>query len=122
MAKRTIADVFDQVRYMLQDRVVPYRYPDADLIDHFNSSLYELKRVRPDAYIGAYGVDLSLYTTADMAVEVPFSSIFFQPVVLFVTGYAELRDDEFAVDGRAVGLIGAFSAMLGPPSSGRVQR
>ena len=120
MAKRTISELLSQVRYILQDTVATsYRYPDADLLAHFNSAIYELKRLRPDVWLGLYGEDLPMYSTAyDLTTtEIPFPSIFFQPVVLFVAGYAELRDDEFTVDNRAVGLVRSFSQQISAPSA-----
>jgi hypothetical protein len=118
MAKRTINDVLEQSRILLQDEVEPYRYKDAQLLDFFNSSLYELKRLRPDAWLGQYNTDLKLYTISDLNTEIPFGSIYFQPVVMYVTGYAELRDDEFAIDGRSATLLTAFARQISAPSAG----
>jgi hypothetical protein len=122
MAKRTINDVIDQARIILQDKVTPYRYSDEELVSFFNNALYELKRLRPDAWLGSLGKDLDLYApiATDLAKEVPFSSIFFQPVVAYVAGYAELRDDEFVVDNRAGLLMSSFTRAISAPSIGVV--
>jgi hypothetical protein len=117
MAKRTINDCFTHVREILQDQVEPYRYPDSDLIRSLNSALYELKRIRPDVWLGTYGTDLTLYTISDLALEIPFDSVFFQPVVYYIAGSLELRDDEFAIDGRAVTLVRSFTAQVSTPGA-----
>jgi hypothetical protein len=118
MAKRTIAEVITGAREILQDQTVPYRYTDAALVNIFNNALYELKRMRPDAWLGSYGTDIQLYTTADFAVAIPFPSIFFQAVLFFIVGYAELRDDEFTTDNRAIALLGAFGKQISTPGGG----
>lgn len=112
MAKKTLGDCIDEARTILQDKVEPYRYSDAELASIFTNACYEIKRLRPDAYIGGYGVDLTIYTDGDLALEVPFPSTMFQPVVLFMAGFAELRDDEFTVDNRAGTLLRSFAGQL----------
>lgn len=119
MAKKTIGDCVSEVRSLLQDTVDPYRYPTADLYALFTNATYEIKRLRPDFYIGAYGQDLPIYTESDSATEVPFAMICFQPVVHFITGTAELRDDEFTVDNRAGVLLQAFTRQLTATLSAR---
>ncbi|MDX1297291.1 MAG: hypothetical protein R3260_03485 [Pseudomonas sp.] len=112
MAKKTIGDCIGDARTILQDKSTPYRYTDDELYSAFNNGLNELKRLRPDAFVGSYGTDLTIYTSSDSATELPVAMIFFQPLVYFVTGFAELRDDEFAVEGRAAILLRSFSAQL----------
>jgi len=112
MAKKTIGDCVSEARVILQDTVTPYRYSDDELLSYFNNALYELKRLRPDLYIGSFGSDLLIYTTSDLSTEVPFASIAFQPVLLYMAGFAELRDDEFTVDQRAGTLLRAFTGQL----------
>ena len=118
MAKRTVKNCIDQVRNILQDEIDPYRYATSQLLEYFNNGQYELKRIRPDVWLGGYGVDLTLYTESDYDTEIPFASTFFQPMVLFIAGYAELRDDEFTTDARAATLLTAFSRQLSTPSWG----
>jgi hypothetical protein len=112
MAKKTIGDCLGEVRVLLQDTYTPYRYSDEELIAIFNNALHELKRLRPDLYVGSFGTDITIYTTSDTALEVPFAAIAFQAVVLYITGFAELRDDEFTVDQRAGTLLRAFTGQL----------
>jgi hypothetical protein len=120
MAKRTISDCIGRARALLQDTLEnAHRYSDADLLAYFNDALYELKRIRPDAWIGQYGEDLTLYASSDLTTEVPFPSTYFAPVVYYIVGMAELRDDEFAVDGRAATLLSTFERQLALPTATR---
>lgn len=123
MAK-TLDDLLGDIRQMLQDKRLPYRYDDATLLDRVNTAFRETKRIRPDAFIlGTPGVDEvtttdpPTYTTADLGVTptptaFPIDEIFYQPIVFHTVGTIELGDDQFAVDNRAMTLLAAFRASL----------
>lgn len=121
MAK-TVADALNDARALLQDTGAdnnPVRYSQDDLVAYFNSALIELRRLRPDAFLALYDVvpgevDIPAYNTGqDLTAEAfPVDLQFFTPVVFFITGMAELRDDEFTVDGRAVTVMQQFEAKL----------
>lgn len=119
MAK-TINDAIEEARVLLQDTVSPYRYPSEQLLAYLNNGLYELKRVRPDAWLSKTGKDLPTYsnTTQDLAQPFPVSMIFFHPMVMLIAGMAELRDDEFTMDSRAGVLLQQFTANLTKVSGG----
>lgn len=68
-------------------------------------------RLRPDLFIEINYV-IPEYTTADMGETFPIELQFYNPVVQFVTGFTELADDEFTVDGRAATLLTAFKHQL----------
>lgn len=119
MAK-TATQLLADVRVLLQDNDEPYRYKTDELIDHLNSGIYELKRLRPDVYLSTLNTDLFQYSDATLDTNLPFGDIYYQPMVLFVTGYAELRDDEFTVDGRAGLFLQSFAGQLTSPSRGVV--
>lgn len=114
---RTANDAITESRFILQDTVEPYRYPTADLIRYLNNGLYALKRLRPDAFLGYYNRDLPQFsdTPVSLAEKLPFATIFFDPIVMYMSGFAELRDDEFTVDQRAGILLQSFAAQLTEP-------
>jgi hypothetical protein len=118
MSKRTIGDAISEARVILQDKIAPYRYTDSELISIFNNALYEMKRLRPDAWLGSYGKEITLYNETQFALQIPFPSILFQATVFFIVGYAELRDDEFSADSRAIALLGAFGKQIASQSGG----
>lgn len=118
MAK-TYEDILLESRVLLQDTdSSSYRYSTADLIAILNRGLQVIARIRPDACYDLF---------ADNSLEVPelvesspgsgqiiytanfgFEMQFFTPLVSYVTGLAELVDDEYAADGRAAMLLSAF--------------
>ena len=110
---RTIDDAILQARQILQDISSPHRYPDSELVSYLNSALGEIRRVRPDVFF-PYTTPAPFYsdTSLGMSTEFPLEDIYFQPVVYFIAGTAELRDDEFAVDSRAATLLRKFETSL----------
>ena len=113
---RTIGDIITEVRGILQDRdMSSLRYSDEDLYAAFNSSLDELKRLRPDAFFGSAYDPAVIYSVSDAGTVLPVSPQFFTPMVYFIAGYAELRDDQFTVDGRAAILLSKYGENLTEP-------
>jgi len=108
-----VQDIIDQARHFLQDRDPDpeYRYSDASLISLINLCMLELKRVRPDHFIGAFGVPAPQYSLPASEVQVPETAL--PAVIKYVVGMAELRDDEYTTDGRASALLQAFMVDLG---------
>ena len=111
MASQTIQDVIDIAREHLKDEISEeYRYSDNSLIRGFNVCLTAIWNLRPEVFPPSK--EFVTYTTADLGKPFPIPLIFFHPVVFFVVGYAELRDDEFTDDTRATSLMNKFEADL----------
>lgn len=111
MAARLIQDAINEVRDILQDTdAANYRYSDASLVRYLNNAFYEVKRLRPDMFV--LGDEIPVFTAVQFDQPYPLPAATFQGVVYFIAGSAELRDDEFAVEGRAMTLLGAFKASL----------
>lgn len=120
MAK-TYQDVITESRVLLQDTDSDgYRYSETNLIDILNRALQAIARVRPDACYDLYtanslevpelvesspGSGQTIYT-ADFGLEMQF----FNPLLSYLVGIAELIDDEYTEDGRAMMLLQAFKA------------
>lgn len=122
-ATKTIDTFFTEVRQILNDTQVPYRYAVQDLLNFLNTGLRETYRYRPDAFIGNFttGVLSSnlcpTYYTTDLgltpATVFPLDDrLFYGPLVFYVTGRAEIEDDEFADNNRAMTLMQAYRNML----------
>ena len=122
MAK-TYQDVITEARVLLQDTDSDaYRNSNTNLIAIYNRGLQALARVRPDACYDLY-VDNSL-EVPEVVEESPGSDQvvwtdafglemqFFNPLVSYVIGVAELVDDEYTEDGRAMMLLQAFKAEI----------
>ena len=105
MAHRSIDDLLNEARGILHDRdSTGYRYSDADLVAALNMALDTLYSQRPDAFVGQFSAlphfveaDLGLGTPTDF----PVDAIFYSPCVMFVVGWAEIREEEYAETGRA---------------------
>ena len=106
---KTIGDIVTDARVILNDTSGD-RYTDAHLISDLNYAFSTTKGIRPDLFI--LGEALPEYTTADLAEDFPLPEIVTQSFVYYLAGNAELRDDEFAVDGRAMTLLAAYRREL----------
>ena len=108
----TYGDVIQEARRILQDtrESSGFRYETPDLVDKLNNALSEIYRVRPDAFFPDY--DIPHVTADDLGAEFPIDRTFFLPTVLFVAGMAELRDEEYASDGRAATIMSQFIAKI----------
>lgn len=98
---RTVQDCITRAREILQD-AAGVRYTDPELLSHFVSAIDQARSVRPDMFIGSY--TLPSVDTVALADPFPLPNQLFNAVAYFISGNAELRDDEFAVDGRAMNL------------------
>jgi hypothetical protein len=111
MALDTVGDFVTQARVLLQDSVVPYRYPDSDFIFALNMAVLEARRYRADLYyanntLGA----LPSYTATGNGVAIDPQ---YRPALLYyVAGYVGMRDAETEQDQRASAFMGAFKERL----------
>jgi hypothetical protein len=102
----TVSEIVLAARDILQDHEQTYRYSDASLLRLVNQALLEIRRVRPDYFIGTFHRTVPRVT--GLADTVPAPETLIPPIVRYVSGMAEMRDDEFTTDGRAAGLLDAF--------------
>ena len=110
MALETVADYLRESRILLQDFVAPYRYPDEALLRALNMGLQEVRRLRPDLLRRYLRTTLPQYTSVTQTVEM--EEQYRLPLVWFITGYAQLADDEDVQDQRAAGFVAMFMNTL----------
>lgn len=96
----TGARVFEVARQILQDDGT--RYPSAQLLGFLNEGIEQVWTVRPDIFVGRYTAGVPVVLEAALADPLPVPRTLTQALGEYVAGRAELRDDEFAVDGRAM--------------------
>ena len=110
---KSIDDALTDTRVILNDSAGD-RYTDAQLVSDLNNAISSTKMLRPDVF--KLGEVLPEFTTADLGLgtptDFPLPEIFYQSFVYFLAGNAELKDDEFAVDGRAMTLLAAYRRNL----------
>jgi hypothetical protein len=109
--RRTLRQLIEEARGHVMD-VDAGRYSDEDFLTYINNALYEIYRLRPDAYFGPLGNVVPQYETDDLDEEFPLSGIFYTATVYFLAGSASLRDDEHVVESRATALLAMFAAKL----------
>lgn len=101
----------DRAREILQDEL-GVRYSTAQLIAYLNEGIVAARRVRPDLFIGMYTVPLPQVTEATLNDPLPTPDAIFVGLTQYMAGRAELRDDEFAVDGRAMTMEARLDRVL----------
>jgi hypothetical protein len=117
LATRTVGGLLHEARGLLND-LVPIsgapRFTDSDLVEILNEALLEVRAKRPDAWL-TYGLRKSIpsYTMPAAASTVlPIEDQFYSPLIYYVVGRAELVEDTFADNGRAITLVGKFNSLL----------
>lgn len=122
MAK-TYQDVVTEARVLLQDTdSTSYRWSNEVLLAMYNRAIQALVRIRPDAcydlfndnFLNAPELVESSPGAGQTAWTDPFGldMMFFNPLLHYVVGMAEITDDEYTEDGRAQMLLGQFKASI----------
>lgn len=121
MAK-TYEDVATEARVLLQDTEIPYRYSNTALLQFYNRGLQALARVRPDACYSLFSANAlnvpELVESGAGSGQTDWTDTFglemqfFNPLVHYVVGMAEITDDEYTEDGRAQLLLNEFKRSI----------
>lgn len=109
---RTTAELYAQVRDLVQDTRIPYRHEDAKLERFYGNALSEALRIRPDLFQRVGYQVASSTVKATLNHPFPIDDQYFPCVVDYMVGIIESGDDEFSVDGRAMQSMRAFRAAL----------
>jgi hypothetical protein len=109
----TFQQIINDARVLLNDQVlfedVTPRYTETQLLGYAQQAITEARRIRPDLFLANLTGAFPTYTAQQAA---PISDDYIVPLVDYVVARAEMRDDEFAVDGRAAGMFQKFKAGL----------
>lgn len=115
-ALSTVQDFVGEARVLLLDEVPPYRYQDSDLVTGLNMSLLEARKTRPDLFLTTSPIgSVPSYSAVDTTV-VTIDPQYSVPLVYYMCGNAQMRDEESTQDSRA----GAFMAMFKQAMTGAV--
>jgi hypothetical protein len=106
----TVANYISRARVLLQDAVVPFRYPDADLLDALNSAFLDARRLRPDLFLPAF-TTLPFFVAND-STSVPVDNMFRMAFVYYMCAQAQIRDEENTQDPRAAEFMGLWHEHL----------
>ena len=110
-ALETVQDYINDVRTLLQDVVLPYRYDDTSLLTSFNTALLEGRRLRPDLFVFEHHERVPSYMVSD-ATKVCIEPQFRLPFVYGTAAHALARDQEDIQDARATMFMGLFNDLL----------
>lgn len=109
MALDVVSDYVTGARVLLQDKVAPYRYADADLTFALSLAMTEARRLRPDLFLGVAVVPT--YAAND-STAVAFDQQYRVAVLYYIVGHAQLRDEEDTQDARAAGFLAKFASHM----------
>lgn len=118
-SSKTYQDIIDEARVLLNDTdAATPRYSDAVLLAILNRAMNSLGRIRPEAFWNTFSAnDLNIPEVVvsgagagkdNLSDTFPLEIQFFNPLVEYVTGMAEIVDDEYSEDGRAALLLTNF--------------
>ena len=97
-ALETVGQYLEEARRLLQDEIVPYRYPDDDLVDALNIGLMEARRLRADLFLPLFELPwfdpTKTAPTPDLTVPVTLDPMYRSALVYYIVGRMQLRDDE----------------------------
>lgn len=112
MALETVDKYVSLARVLLQDEIVEYRYSDAQLVTALSLALQEAKKLRFDLFLGQ--TSLQSFTIADIAATtaVNMDEMYRVPLVYYMCGHVQLRDDEESQDERSVAFFSLFNSKL----------
>lgn len=94
---KTVQNVIDAVRRPINDEDGT-RVPDAEMIGYVEAALRQIRKDRPDLFLGQFKTAIADMTAASV---LPIADQYFHAVVDHVMTRCELKDDEFAVNARA---------------------
>lgn len=96
-ALAVVSDYIDDTRVLLQDLVSPYRYSDAQLAIALSVTMLEVRRLRPDLFLGDGTTtllsDIPSYTVSD-STAVSIEPAFRTGVLYGMCAHALMRDQE----------------------------
>lgn len=109
MALDTVQKCVAYARELLQDeKDTPYRYSDSSLVRALSIAFLEMKKLRPDLFVGITTPDF----TANDTTAIPINEMYRPALVYYVAYVAQLRDDEEVTDQRAAAFRSLFAAQL----------
>lgn len=112
MALSTVAQYISAARQLLQDKVVPYRYSDDDIVLALNLAIGEANRIRPDIFQAYMFTTLPSYSSASPSATVDVPDTYRMAFLYYIVGHNQLADQEDTTDARTSMLLNKFVAQL----------
>jgi hypothetical protein len=100
----TMGNLLDQVRTLLQDTdssaSTGYRYSTDSIVTNLNQGLSDLFRIRPDLFL-SLDFQIPSFKVDELDKPVGVEPQYISPLVFYVVGLTQARDDEQTQDARA---------------------
>jgi hypothetical protein len=99
----TVADILWQVRVLLQDTDLSsgaYRYADGEIVTNINQGMGDLFRIRPDLFL-EQGFVVPIFNALSLNQLIGLETQYISPLIFYVVGLTQARDDEQTQDVRA---------------------
>lgn len=109
-----LGDFIGQIRVLLQDTdnsSGQYRYSTESIVMNLNQGLLEMYRLRPDIFL-ELGFTVPKFNSAELDIAFGIEQQYIPPLVYFVVGLTQVRDDEGTQDTRAAAFMQRFTAQL----------
>jgi hypothetical protein len=110
-----VGDVIGQVRILLQDTdntaSSGYRYSSDSIVVALNQGMLDMFRIRPDLFL-ENGFVVPKFDVGTLGALIGVEEQYIPPLVYYVTGLVQARDDEQNQDSRAMAFMKTFSAAL----------
>lgn len=106
----TVGDLLDQIRVLLQDvdnRSGEYRYSTDSIMLCLNQGMSDLYRIRPDIFLALQFI-IPTYNSSQLEVLLGIEEQYISPLVFYVVGLVQARDDEQTQDVRAGTFLKTF--------------
>jgi len=111
----TVGDFLDQVRILLQDTdntaTSGYRYTNNSIVLCLNQGMLDLYRMRPDIFLANKFV-VPVFSTSDLAALMLIEQQYVSPLIFYVVGLVQARDDEQTQDARAAAFLQTFKGAV----------
>lgn len=112
---QTVGDFMDQVRTLLQDvdnsASSGYRYSDDSIILCLNQGMIDLYRMRPDIFMDLKFV-IPVYNVSSPDAVIGIEMQYISPLIFYVVGLVQARDDEQTQDSRASAFLQTFKGAV----------
>jgi hypothetical protein len=109
-----VGDILDQVRTLLQDvdnSSGQYRYSTDSIVTALNQGMIDLFRMRPDIYLSQQ-FKVPTFSVAGLDVILGIEEQYVSPLVFYVVGLVQARDDEQTQDARAQAFLTTFKGAV----------
>lgn len=110
----TIQQLVDKARIPLNDDDKD-RYSDAKLLTYAQDAYLMILRHRPDVLVGSFSAPTA-WSALALGSTFPYvDDVYFPIIADYITGRAEMVDDEHVLSGRATAFITMFGGGLSAP-------